>query len=393
MKSFLVPLIGLSLSAPLSASPLGDLGDGILSKESAIGTGYILYSPLGLKPRFTTSVNQASHFVAVYYSNDTWYYYNNEIPVVFTPLATDLLVASVDYSADTASLLNGQNTYTHGIQTGYASGDLKIIVNQYAGVSNTGEFSATGTFIQLNTPLWWTDRNVIDPDAIENNHAVASLGQAKWMTSQCYAELDSSLADGLDFSLASIVPNPPANPDAEWYENQKKALNIGQLKHLSSKFYTQLNELAPQWVKTQMEMNGIPWEEEQIHPWNIATPVAENYALANIGQLKSVFSLKFKTDSDSDGLSDLEEYIFINSNTDDEYDNLTDLTEIPSIGSGSDTDGDGLTDAQEIARNTDPTNPDTDDDGRKDGNEVSLSSNPLKQDHPAVGLSLGASAN
>ena len=43
----------------------------------------------------------------------------------------------------------------------------------------------------------------------------------------------------------------------------------------------------------------------------------------------------------------------------------------------SDTDSDGLTDAEEFVLETDPTNPDTDGDGVLDGNEVNCASNPL----------------
>ncbi len=234
-------------------------------------------------------------------------------------------------------------------------------------------------------PAWWDERNVIDPDAPENNHAAASLGQAKWMTSQCYAELNTRLTtnngDPLGFQLESIVPILPASPDAAWYEAQKKALNLGQLKHLSSQFYAELNILAPQWVNTQMTLNGIPWTADQIYPWNQATPVEENYALANIGQLKSVFSLRFNYDSDGDDLSDLEEFIFINSDPNDAFNNLSDVTHLP----GSDTDGDGLTYDEEIALGTDPNLPDTDFDGLLDGNEQPLH-NPLWKDHPTVQL-------
>ncbi len=386
----------IMLNSPPVNVPLGNLGSGINAKEWAVGKGYILFSPLSLTSRFSLYSAQAPHFAAVYYSNDTWYYYNNEIAIAFTPLATDVLVASIDYSADTpAVLLSGQNTMTHGIRTGYIEGDLGIIVNQYAGISNLGEFTATGTSITLNPPpvvppAWWADRNVIDPNAPQNNSGVASLGQAKWMTSQCYAELTPRISGGLIFALESLVPATPANPDAQWYEDQRKALNLGQLKHLSSQFYTKLNQVAPQWVSTQMGLNGIPWSSDQVYPWNPATPAAENYAVANIGQLKLVYSLRFDYDSDADGLSDLAEYIFINSDLNDEFNYLADVTSLPGGTHlpNSDEDGDGLTYDQEMALGTDPDNPDTDDDGLLDGNEVTQNTDPLLKDHPDVMLSV-----
>jgi len=134
------------------AMPLGPLGYGITAKESASGSGYILFSPDSLTSRMTLWPNQASHFVAVYYQNNIWYYYNNETPIAFTPLDTDVLVASVDFSLDTAEVLMGRNTYLHGIQVGYASGDFGIIANQFNGVYNPGEFSISGSFLLLNQP-------------------------------------------------------------------------------------------------------------------------------------------------------------------------------------------------------------------------------------------------
>ena len=161
IKLFLKISLAISLLTVVNAIPLGSLGYGVTAKESASGSGYILFSPTGLTTRMTLWPNQASHFVAVYYQNDSWYYYNNETPIAFTPLNTDVLVASVDFSLDTAEVLIGKNTHVHGIQIGYASGDLGIIFNQFNGVYNPGEFAVTGSFIFLNQP----------PPKIENTPA------------------------------------------------------------------------------------------------------------------------------------------------------------------------------------------------------------------------------
>lgn len=150
---FLIILTALAVSLPFSvhASSLGVLGAGITAKESASGLGYIMYSPTDLSSRLTLYPGQATNFVAVYHQAGAWYYYNNETAVSFTPVATDLLVASVDYTADTVNLLVDQeDTVVHGIHAGYQNGDLNIIANQYDGVTNPGEFTATGSFITLN---------------------------------------------------------------------------------------------------------------------------------------------------------------------------------------------------------------------------------------------------
>ena len=257
----------------------------------------------------------------------------------------------------------------------------------------------------ISLPNWWSDRGIIDEDEVSNNTAVANLGQAKWMTTGCYNELDAVIDAELEFSLDSIVAAKPANADAEWYETQRKVLNIGQLKHLSAPFYTRLNELAPQWVETQMELNGISWSENQIFPWDPNTPVEANYAIVNLGQLKSVFSLRFDYDSDGDGNSDLEEYILINQDPDDEFNDIGDVDVIPngsiddpiddpiddSIDPTHDSDSDGLPDAWELGvfgdLDQDATT-DFDGDGLSDGREFELERNPKSEDHPDVILSV-----
>jgi hypothetical protein len=359
MKAIPTFLLSLALSAPLWAVPLGNLGPGVTAQETATGTGYILFSPEGLTPRFTLYSGQATHFAAVYHANDTWYYYNNEDPIAFTPLATDVLVASVDFTADTpAVLLSGQNTYTHGIQTGFASGDLGVLVNQYDGVADPGEFTITGTDIKLNVPQWWVDRNVINTND-SNNLAIANLGQAKHFAYQAHAELLSTrLPGGAGFALNSLFPVPPANPDAAWYEAQKAALNLGQLKAVAKPFYDHLNATSPLWVERQFHMNGLSTlnthyfqdsTTNYFYPWNPTTPIEENLKVASIGQLKSVFALRFNESSDGDILPDLWEYNIINSSITDAITSLADVT------LEGDFDNDGVDNGTEYQINTDPT--------------------------------------
>lgn len=149
MKYLLRTLLAISLLAPVSAVPLGNLDNGIEAKDNATGLGYIMFSPIGVQTRFSLASNRADNFVAVKYTNGIWYYDNNSSYVAFTPLPDDVLVASVDFSADTVTLLKGQNTVIHGISAGYIRGDLNIIANQWKGVFNAGEFGVTGTFIDL----------------------------------------------------------------------------------------------------------------------------------------------------------------------------------------------------------------------------------------------------
>ncbi len=52
-------------------------------------------------------------------------------------------------------------------------------------------------------PVWWSDREVINQTAPENNFALVNLGQAKWMVTQAYDELDDTISGGLGFVVTA----------------------------------------------------------------------------------------------------------------------------------------------------------------------------------------------
>ena len=218
-------------------------------------------------------------------------------------------------------------------------------------------------------PQWWADKNIIDPDKAENNNAVANIGQAKHVFQQTADTLNAILPSAESVDLSDRIPAKPAAPDAAWFKQQKTAVNLGQLKHLITPIYDRLSSIAPQWLADQMIQNGIQtWAVDQQYPWNPDTPLAQNYAVANIGQLKFLASLRFNQDKDGlsgagDGIPDLLEWYYINQNPNDsathpdnfhpnddlDGDNISNLDEItagtnPNGGNGSEGDGSGETD-------------------------------------------------
>jgi hypothetical protein len=70
--------------------------------------------------------------------------------VNFVPRATDLLLAALDFSADTVTSLMGTNSNINGIKSGYASGNIVITPNMWNGSFNAGEFGLTGTSFTTN---------------------------------------------------------------------------------------------------------------------------------------------------------------------------------------------------------------------------------------------------
>lgn len=221
-------------------------------------------------------------------------------------------------------------------------------------------------------PQWWGAGNfpVVDPNAAVNNHGPVNIGQAKHMAKSALDALRTvypTVADQIEADLTPIVDFTIPDPKTpEWLEKQKAPLLIGQLKAIAAPFYTHLHEGVPLWLdresviqseKGQLQINGTK-NSGSIFPWTAETADDENKAIANIGQLKAVFSLRF------DSLPPGDPY---------------------------DADGDGLLDAWEIANfgvnyaygATDDIEPD----GATNLTEHSLGLNPLKKDHPSVLLS------
>ncbi len=200
-------------------------------------------------------------------------------------------------------------------------------------------------------PVWWSERGVIKEGAEEDNFGAVNLGQAKWMTTQAYAELSKNLAPfgGVDFALDDVFPEPPIDPSAEWFEQQKVPLNIGQLKALAQPFYDNLNRVSPGFLAHQASINEIPWIEGKVYPWEENTPIEQNYGTANIGQLKSTFAFRFDHDSDEDSLSDFWEFALT---ANPEFSQFSEgLEALSGVGNA---DGDAFTDREEFLLGTNP---------------------------------------
>ena len=208
-------------------------------------------------------------------------------------------------------------------------------------------------------PTWWTDR--VGVTGTSKPKAVATIGQLKNMAHHAHDELETEIPGGAGFALTELFPPAPNPPTQAWKDEQHKVANLGQLKYIAQPFYDRLNALAPNWVDAQMETNDpvnlatSSWTHD--YPWDPSTPKDENLKIATHGQVKLVFSLRTREDSDSDSIADLTEHILYGSTTGD--------------GSTTDFDGDGLMDRDELlTHGTSPTSIDTDGDGLTDQEEV-----------------------
>lgn len=164
-------------------------------------------------------------------------------------------------------------------------------------------------------PAWWSTGTppVIDPAATANSHAPANIGQAKWMAKNALAALravDDAAADLVETDLVGadlVNPNlaaagkiianwdPPSN--AAGQAAQRAPLLIGQLKAIADPFYRNLSSSNATWLNSELQLNGTkdPGNPMNFFPWTSATEDDNNKAVATIGQLKAVFSLRFET--------------------------------------------------------------------------------------------------
>jgi RHS repeat-associated protein len=100
----------------------GTLGWGVAAQEAATGTGYLMYSQESVHTRFAPNgpnvPQNADHFICVRYNNGQWEYDNNVSYFSFTPLASDVLVAEVDFTNDTVRPLVGVGIENPWMYTG-----------------------------------------------------------------------------------------------------------------------------------------------------------------------------------------------------------------------------------------------------------------------------------
>jgi hypothetical protein len=189
-------------------------------------------------------------------------------------------------------------------------------------------------------PSWWYSRGVVSSNAIVGDYSPLILGQLKWMATNACNELDYMLPDGAGAAVWSTVQGFSV-PTNNWL-----TVNVGQLKYVAKPFYDRLIEVE---CKTD-------------YPWTGTTNDDADYAIANIGQMKNVFSFDLIADGNTNGMPDLWE--------------MKHFGNLNQTASG-DYDNDGLTNLEEWQHGANPTQTDTDNDGMPDGWEVTNAFDPV----------------
>jgi hypothetical protein len=247
-------------------------------------------------------------------------------------------------------------------------------------------------------PAWWTDSASRifppDPTPTPHNYAPANLGQLKKMATQAEKYLSPLLPENpqktaVEAKLAEFAPDDGVAFTAAELAANYAPVNLGQLKATAKPFYDWINSVLG---------SALPY------PWTASTADDANYAPANLGQLKNVFSFDLTSfDTDHDGITDAWEMTTFgdlshDNATDSDGDGVSDLDEIDAgtpwndfwngapppieppdvlLSSLTDSDGDGLPDSYQANLNGSNASGDNDGDGLKNLTEYLAGTDPL----------------
>ena len=187
-------------------------------------------------------------------------------------------------------------------------------------------------------PSWWTSPDVINGSA--NDYAAINQGQLKNLATKAYIHLQANLPSSVwtttqGANLSSLINSFQANSPYNY-----SAVNLGQLKTVAKPFYDVLNSVG--YTNTAV---ASPY------PWSNSSTPANDYAMANIGQAKNLFSFDLAGFSPPSGeIPDSWKQAIVDRSSTDQYKTIEDITD------NDDFDGDGVTNKQEYFSGTDPLN-------------------------------------
>src|ERR1044072_2625547 len=90
-------------------------------------------------------------------------------------------------------------------------------------------------------PAWWSQQNVLLPNAAPDDYAPANQGQLKNIAKAAVAEMDAKLTGGAGEELHNLISSwsTPAAPT-----NDFAPVTLGQLKKVAQPFYDRLIALG-----------------------------------------------------------------------------------------------------------------------------------------------------
>ena len=170
---------------------------GVCCNDVNGGAGFIMYSEADVHTRMTVYGDNYDHFVCTKYEGGQWLQDSNDNWIAFTPMDTDVLVASLDFSADTVTSLSGQVDMFNGMRRGFDAGDLVFSANDrigaggHSGGANVGEFFIDGSSFSRACILfaWSQPRSYPGVGCLagQNDVTVSDPGSLDSCKSECVA--------------------------------------------------------------------------------------------------------------------------------------------------------------------------------------------------------------
>lgn len=210
-------------------------------------------------------------------------------------------------------------------------------------------------------PSWWTDQQYGFWNGSDTDYfAPLNVGQLKYVANQAKAYLDSELG-GINWNDA-YSPNSNPLPFSNTGDNFAP-VNVGQLKAVAYGFYRVLAEVDYP-VRASLMYQGVSSADISVVdgmnvPWNGIGLNPENYAPANVGQLKVVFSFSVNPDGSSaydlSGIGDV--YGFVDTDADNDLFDAWVKLLAGEVGSGfaSETTAQGWSDNEELDQSVQTT--------------------------------------
>lgn len=141
--------------------------------------------------------------------------------------------------------------------------------------------------IPTNCPAWWYNHDLIVTNAVVNDFAPVNQGQLKNIAWAAYKEMEKLYGGTNGTAGAGFVLTATNNA------NNYLPVNIGQAKAIVTNFYD------------RMKMD---------YPWLNPTNSVNDFAMANIGQIKNLFSFDPLKDDNDNGIPDWWEEFYGSTN-------------------------------------------------------------------------------
>jgi alpha-tubulin suppressor-like RCC1 family protein len=136
-----------------------------------------------------------------------------------------------------------------------------------------------------SAPSWWSPRAVLTEGVAADDFAPVNQGQLKNIAKAAAAEMDLKLAGGAGDDLHGLIVSW-SSPGAS--TNDFAPVNLGQLKTVAQPFYDRL----------------IAAGQVDFYPWLASPNPPDDFAGANIGQVKKLFSFEIRSNPLGDPLQD-----------------------------------------------------------------------------------------